>query len=131
MHVDFPERDFVIVSGVSNVGVPAQAYAAATVLGYRTGGVACEKAAGFEWFPLTEEPIIAGKAWGDESSVFTDGISALERVDPSKVARYAGHPHYGLDAMIRIGMGAQSLRETVRIRDQGKPVYEYDLPRLA
>ena len=125
---DFPERKIVIVSGVTNVGVLAQAYRLATEHGYATGGVACEKAASYELFPLTERPIIVGKNWGDESLVFINGIDAI--TDPKKLAEYAYHPHQGLDAMIRIGVGPQSIRETNLVKSKGKQTYEYDLPKL-
>jgi hypothetical protein len=125
--VDFFGRDIVIVSGATNVGVLAQAYALATKRGYATGGVACEKAADYELFPLTEEPIIIGKEWGSESPIFVLGTGAIPYVDPEKIKRYAGHPHNGLDAIIRIGMGSQSMAETELMRALGKKTYEYDL----
>src|SRR3989338_1817723 len=67
VEADFSGRDIVIVSGATNVGVLAQAYRLATQRGYQTGGVACEKAADFDLFPMTEKPIIVGKNWGAES----------------------------------------------------------------
>ena len=127
---DFHDRNIVIVSGVTNVGVLAQAYRLATGRGFETGGVACEKAAKYELFPTTETPIIVGKKWGDESPVFMHGIQSIKDVDPAKVQDYLNHPHYGLDAIIRIGGGPQSFRETAMLRDMGKPIYEFDLPRL-
>jgi len=127
---DFPNRRIVIVSGATKVGVLAQAYKQATERGYQTGGVACEKAADFELFPTTERPIIVGKNWGDDSPVFVNGIGAIRDVDPEKVREFLDHPHRGLDAMIRIGVGPQSVSEAAMIREQGKPTYEFDLPKL-
>ncbi|MBU0667040.1 MAG: hypothetical protein ABIC91_00920 [Nanoarchaeota archaeon] len=129
---DFPDREIIIVSGVTNVGVLAQAYALATKKGYKTGGVTSEKAAEYELFSTTEKPIIVGKEWGAESPVFIHGIDAIKDVDvdPEKVFEYSGHPHYGLDAMIRIGLGPQSIRETNMLKSMGKPTYEFDLPKF-
>lgn len=130
VEADFSGRDIVVVSGATTVGVLAQAYQLATVRGYQTGGVACEKAADYDLFPMTEKPIIVGKEWGAESPVFVNGIDAIKDVDPDKVREYLNHPHYGLDAMVRIGVGVQSIKETTMIRDRGKPTYEFDLPRM-
>ncbi len=127
---DFAGRDIVIVSGATNVGVLAQAYKLATQRGFGTGGVACVKAANYDLFPMTEKPVIVGKNWGEESPVFVRGVGVIKDVEPEKVGEYQNHPHYGLDAMVRIGIGPQSLRETTMIREMGKPTYEFDLPKL-
>ena len=127
---NFSDRNFVIVSGATNVGVLAQAYELATTRGYQTGGVACEKAADFELFPMTEKPIIIGNNWGSESPVFIRGIKAIKDVDPRKVEEYLNHPHYGLDAMIRIGVGLQSIKEANEVKNMDKPTYEFDLPKF-
>ena len=79
---------------------------------------------------MTEKPIIVGKNWGVESPVFINGIGAIKDVDPEKVREYLNHPHYGLDAMVRIGVGPQAISEATKIREMGKPTYEFDLPRL-
>ncbi|MFH1400003.1 MAG: hypothetical protein ABIH41_00645 [Nanoarchaeota archaeon] len=130
VEVDFSGREIVIVSGATNVGVLAQAYQLATDRGYKTGGVTSEKAAEFELFPMTEKPIIVGKDWGAESPIFINGIDAIKDVDPEKVVEYMNHPHYGLDAIVRIGVGPQSIREANMVRELGRPAYEYDLPKL-
>ena len=130
VEADFPNRRIVVVSGATNVGVLAQAYKLATERGYETGGVACEKAANYELFPMTEKPLFVGKHWGDESPVFVNGIDAIKDVDPEKVAQYLNHPHYGLDAIVRIGVGPQSIREATAVRAMGKPTYEFDLPKI-
>ncbi|MBI3334262.1 hypothetical protein HYZ97_02145 [Candidatus Pacearchaeota archaeon] len=128
--LESPDREIVIVSGLTNVGVLAQAYKLATERGYKTAGVACELATSFELFPTTEEPIIVGKRWGDESIIFTRGVAEVAKVDSSKEGQYRGHPHYGLDALIKIGGGNQSAKEAELLREAGKIVFEYDLPRL-
>lgn len=126
----FSSEGIVIVSGATNVGVLAQAYRLATERGYETGGVACEKAADFELFPMTERPIIIGKEWGAESPVFIYGIDAVKRVDSARMRKYMDHPHYGLDAMIRIGVGPQFMKETDLVKRLGGLTCEFDLPRL-
>ncbi|MBI4148037.1 hypothetical protein HY490_01990 [Candidatus Woesearchaeota archaeon] len=75
--------------------------------GYRTVGIACAKAKDYELFPVNEK-IIVGDNWGDESPVFLNYI----------------------DVLVRVGGGAQSKRETAETKSRGKPVIEYDLPKL-
>jgi len=96
-----------VVSGLTNVGVPAIAYEEAVKRGWRTVGVACKRAMEHSLFPVDEQ-IVTGDNWGDESSAF---VSIL-------------------DAMIRIGSGKQSLRETDEVRAKHLPTFEYDLPVL-
>lgn len=105
---DFPSHEITVVAGITNVGVLKLAYAEAKRRGWRTAGIGCKKAYDFEWFPTDEEPIIVGENWGDESPAFVNSI----------------------DALVRIGGGKQSLKETAQIRERGKKVYEYDLPAL-
>jgi hypothetical protein len=96
-----------IVSGLTNVGVLAIAYEEAVKRGWTTVGVACKRAMEHELFPVDEQ-LVVGDNWGDESSSFVEI----------------------LDAMIRIGGGKQSLRETEEVKAQGLPTFEYDLPVL-
>jgi hypothetical protein len=107
IHRMFPDREIVIVSGLCKVGVLMIAYTEAAARGWKTIGVACEKAKNFEHFPVDEKYIV-GENWGDESPTFLGMI----------------------DAMIRIGVGKQSLRETEAVRNEGKPTFEYYLPVL-
>lgn len=110
----------------------AQAYKLATKRGYETIGIACEKAVDFDLFPVSKIAIIIGKNWGDESSVFLKGWREMENIDPVKARLYDDKFCFysGLDAMIRIGSGSQSIRETNFIREMGKLTYEYDLPKI-
>jgi hypothetical protein len=96
-----------IVSGLTKVGVLAIAYEEAVKRGWRTVGVACKRAMEHPLFPVDEQ-LVVGDNWGDESPTF---VSIL-------------------DAMIRIGTGKQSIRETNAVRTQGLPTFEYDLPVL-
>jgi len=81
-------------------------------------------------FHTTEKPVIVGKDWGAESPIFLNGVDVIRTVDPDKIAEYLNHPHYGLDAMVRIGVGPQSIKETDMVKAMGKPTYEFDLPKL-
>lgn len=101
----YAEKAKVVVSGLTNIGIPALAYKEAAARGWRTVGIACSKAVEYECFPVDEE-IIVGDEWGDESSTFLDTI----------------------DLLVRIGGGKQSLTETAEMKSRGKPVIEYDLP---
>lgn len=102
-----PNMPKTIVSGLTNAGVPALAYKEAAARGWRTAGIACEKASEYKCFPV-DEKIIAGNDWGDESQTFLNSI----------------------DVLIRVGIGKQSIRETEGMKAKGKPVFEYDLPAL-
>lgn len=98
-----------LVSGLTDVGVPALAYRGAiSIFGptTRTVGIACAKAKDFPQFPVDEKHII-GDNWGDESDYFLDNI----------------------DCLIRIGGGDQSMKEveTFKQRYPEKLVLEYNL----
>ena len=102
-----PSKEYMVVSGLTDMGIPSIAYNMAKKRGWKTMGVACSQARDYDCFPVDEE-IIEGDEWGDESSTFLDQ----------------------LDVFIRIGGGEQSLEETeaARSRKKIKGVYEYDLP---
>lgn len=104
----YPHHQITVVSGLTNLGIPKIAYAEAVGRGWRTAGVACEKAAEYDCFPV-DDVHIEGANWGDESPAFVNGI----------------------DMIIRVGGGEQSHAETRAVKAQGKPVFEYDLPPLA
>lgn len=93
-----------IVSGYTNLGIPGLAYAEAAQRGWKTVGIACEKAKEYELFPC-DEILIVGENWGDESQTFLDRC----------------------DTFIRIGGGKQTIKETVLAKALGKPIKEYDL----
>lgn len=103
----FGDHEIVVVSGLTNVGVLKIAYEEAVRRGWRTAGIACERAQEHELFPV-DEKVIVGENWGDESPTFVDSIQA----------------------MVRIGVGKQSLRETQLVKSRGFPTFEYDLPVL-
>jgi len=103
----FGDREVVIVSGLTNVGVLKIAYEEATRRGWRTAGIACERAQEHELYPV-DEKMIVGMNWGDESLTFVANIQAI----------------------VRIGVGKQSLRETELVKSRGFPAFEYDLPSM-
>ncbi len=107
---DFPYKNITVVSGLTNVGVIKIAYEEAKRRNWKTAGVACKKAYDYKesWFAVDESPVIVGEKWGDESSTFTNSI----------------------DTILKIGGGPQSIREFEEIRKEGKPVYQYDLPKI-
>jgi hypothetical protein len=94
-----------MVSGLTNVGIPAIAYEEATRRGWKTVGVACSQALDYDCFPV-QEAVIVGQSWGDESEAFLDMI----------------------DLVIRVGGGRQSRKEAHLARLQGKQVIEFELP---
>ena len=103
-----PDREIAVVSGLTNVGVLKIAYDEAAKRGWKTVGVACEGAMEHPLFPVTAR-IVVGANWGDESPTFV-GV---------------------LDAIVRIGTGKQSVRETEEVKRNGKSAFEYDLPVLS
>ncbi len=100
-------KNVMIVSGLTDLGIPALAYREAVKRGWKTSGIACVKAEKYDIFDV-DEKIIVGKEWGDESQTFIDSI----------------------DQLIRIGGGKQSLKETKIAASQGLPTREYELEEL-
>jgi hypothetical protein len=100
-------KDIVIVSGLTNLGIPAIAYKEAVLRGYRTVGIACKKASEYELFEV-DESIILGDEWGEESDRFLEYI----------------------DVLLRVGGGKQSLAEAKKAKEMGKRVIEYELELL-
>lgn len=96
-----------VVSGLTDLGIPALAYREAVSRGWRTVGIACSKAKDYTCFPVDEE-IIVGSEWGEESQTFLKS----------------------LDVLVRVGGGKQSIRETAEFRESGRPVFEYYLQAL-
>jgi hypothetical protein len=77
---------FACVSGLTNMGIPKLAYEEAVKRGWKTVGVACEKAENYDLFPV-DEKVIVGKEWGDESDAFLSRIEMLVRVGGGKQSR--------------------------------------------
>lgn len=100
-------HDVTVVSGLTDLGIPAVAYRIAQERGWQTAGVACAKAQDYECFPVDEQTIV-GDNWGDESETFLATC----------------------DVLIRIGGGKQSLAEVAQFKETGRPVYEFDLASL-
>jgi hypothetical protein len=102
----YPNQQKNCISGFTNQGIPALAYAEAVRMGWKTSGVACGKikVKKYDLFPVDFE-YIEGEQWGDESKKFLSLI----------------------DIIVRIGGGKQSLEETEAARISGLPVIEFDL----
>lgn len=101
----YPDRPKTIVSGLTDLGIPALAYREAVRRGWKTVGIACSKAEEYDCFSV-DERMIVGYKWGDESETFLNS----------------------LDVLVRVGGGNQSTRETAEIKNRGKQVIEFDLP---
>lgn len=104
---ELPDTTIIFVSGYTNLGIPGQVYELAEQLEFKTGGVACKRALDYMGYDCDEIHLI-GKNWGDESQFFIDHC----------------------DVFIRIGGGAQSLRECEMAKAAGKRVFEYELEAL-
>lgn len=106
------EKEFVCVSGLTDLGIPALAYREADKRNtpfhtqkWKTVGIACNKAQEYDCYKV-HEAIIVGQEWGDESKDFIDYI----------------------DILLRIGGGNQSKKEEQMARDKKIPVLVFDLP---
>jgi hypothetical protein len=93
-----------VVSGLTDLGIPAVAYRIAEENGMNTMGIACVKAKKHECFPC-DRVHIQGNNWGDESEMFLAAI----------------------DVLIRVGGGPQSFAEVARAKELGIWVIEKDL----
>ncbi|NEP01383.1 MAG: hypothetical protein F6K58_22550 [Symploca sp. SIO2E9] len=93
-----------VVSGLTQLGIPALAYQEAVRRGWKTIGVACRKALDYQCFPV-DQRIIVGRNWGDESQAFLDMI----------------------DILVRFGGGQQAHFECLLAQEQGKQVIEFEL----
>lgn len=99
-------RNITIVSGLTNLGIPALAYKEAVNRGWKTCGIACERAKNFKCFKC-DEVILVGARWGDESLTFLKKI----------------------DVIVKIGGGKQSINEFELAKKMSITAFEYDLPR--
>lgn len=99
--------DACIVSGLTNLGIPALAYKIASDHFLKTMGIACSKAKDYDCYPCDRVHII-GNNWGDESEAFLASI----------------------DYLIRIGGGKQSHAECQRAKELGIIVIEKELEAL-
>lgn len=94
----------VIVSGLSNIGVPGLAYDIARQLGLSTVGIACSKVYTYPCYPC-DEVIIVGDKWGDESTTFVTYC----------------------DSFLAVGGGKQTRSEVEMAKSMGKYVKEFAL----
>lgn len=87
----------VLVSGLTNMGIPKLGYEFARAKSMKTVGIAPRRAKRVRCglFPVDEQ-IIVGQNFGDESETFIDSI----------------------DALLRVGGGPQSRREVAMFRDK-------------
>lgn len=99
--------DIAIVSGLTDLGIPALAYSLAKKRGWRTVGIACKKAQEHPMFECDDVCII-GENWGDESPLFLDHC----------------------DMFIRVGGGPQTMTETANAKTMGKKVLQFDLEAI-
>lgn len=100
----YENADFVVCSGLTNLGVPKLAYDNAVGRNWRTVGYAPKCAEEYEWFPV-DRHIIVGENWGDESDAFIDS----------------------LDILLKIGGGKQSQRELEMAKEKGLKILEYEV----
>lgn len=114
---EHPEAtSYVLVSGWTDLGIPALAYREAAVRGWNTKGIACGKVnekneeTGELRFPLfpVDESIAVGTEWSDESETFREDCHLL----------------------LCLGGGKQTMAEAADFERHGKRVYKYELEAL-
>jgi hypothetical protein len=103
----YSDREVVIVSGLTNIGIPALAYACAASMGFFTMGIACSKAKDYECFECDYVNIV-GNNWGEESESFLNIITEL----------------------YTYGGGSQTKEEIVKAEARGIEVYERMLEEI-
>jgi hypothetical protein len=101
------EKDIVIISGATNMGIPKLVYERAVKDNLKTIGVMCKEGYTCELFPC-DEIYALGNNWGDESDKF---LSML-------------------DVLFRIGGGPQSMAEIKKAKEMGIYVSEFELPEI-
>lgn len=94
----------VLVSGLTDLGIPGIGYREADSRGWKLVGVACEKAKNYCCYPVDKE-VFVGHNWGDESERFLDEI----------------------DILVRVGGGKQSLAEVAMAHERGIMTLQFDL----
>lgn len=104
---NYKDKEYRLISGLTDIGIPAIAYRLAKKRGWTTVGLSAKEAKEYDCFPVDEE-IIVGEKFGDESKKFLDSI----------------------DVLIRIGGGKQSIKETEMAKGKRIQVYEFDLPEI-
>ncbi len=98
----------MVISGLTDLGIPSLAYYIARQNDWNIGGIAPEKALESRWFPMSndgDELVLSGEDYGEETPKFLDSI----------------------DVLLRIGGGVQALYETQLATKRGMKIYEYDL----
>lgn len=79
----YNSENYCIVSGYTDIRIPALAYREANKRNYKTVGIACSKAKQYETYPVDRKEII-GSDWGDESEKFLEEIDCLIRIGGGK-----------------------------------------------
>lgn len=102
-----PGTPISVVSGWTDLGIPALAYRGAAERGWNTVGYACSQACDFPLYPVNVGHTI-GTEWGQESAAFLENI----------------------DVLIRVGGGNQARAETAAMQASGRPVFEFELAAL-
>ena len=97
-------KSFCVVSGLTDLGIPALGYREAAKRGWKTTGVAPEEAKEYDWYDV-DDVIIEGKKFGDESEKF---LSML-------------------DVFVKVGGGKQSKAEFKKAKEKGIKTWEGEL----
>lgn len=104
IHTQHNAQTPVIVSGLTDYGIPALAYREADARNWSTRGIAPRQARLFPWYPV-DSYTLRGDNWGDESEYFLREI----------------------DVLLRVGGGSQAVTEARLAATQNIPLYEYTL----
>ena len=81
-----PKEKIEIVSGLTDVGIPALAYRIGEQRGYYLVGITAEQGLEYELYPVSKK-IIIGQNFGDESPRFLKYIDGLLKVGGGRQSR--------------------------------------------
>lgn len=98
---EYKGKTFCVVSGLTDMGIPALGYREADKRGWTTTGVAPEASKEFDYYDV-DEIIIEGEDWGEESDKFLSMI----------------------DVFVKIGGGKQSKEEFSKAKEKGIKTWE-------
>ena len=83
---EFEGKSFCVISGLTDLGIPALGYREADKRGWETAGVAPEEAKQYDCYDVDEE-IIVGKKFGDESDKFLSMLDVLVKIGGGKQSK--------------------------------------------
>jgi len=104
IEIKYKGKEIIIISGLTNIGIPGIAYEEAKIRNWKTIGIAPKEAQEYECFDVNKTYFVGDK-FGDESEFFINYI----------------------DILLKIGGGEQSKKEKKMAEGKHIPILEYNL----